>query len=161
MIPVFLILFILFLIIFNYYQNKSAQRQENAERAFWERERRANLTRKQDISQLAYLTLSRDLIPGTLHTQAEESLLELCDTRMIDLSSYTNTDLKLQYGAANLQTLTDCEERYMRMIRQIPVYAQELIDAGNTEAARTLLVFGQNSGANAQIYTVLLDALEG
>ena len=70
---------------------------------------------------------------------------------MLDLTEYSNTDLKLKYGAANLDELSKYEQNYVSMIRKIPIYARQLFDAGYTKEAQKLLEFGMtlenNSGS--------------
>lgn len=144
MIPVFFIIFVIFIIIFNYAQRKSTGRQEEVEEQFWKREREANLTRKQDISQLPYIYLPGTLISGNLRSEAEDKLLALDGRPMIDLTEYTNTDLKLKYGAANLNILNQYETDYIQMYEQLPIYIQELIDAGKSEEASMLLQFAED-----------------
>lgn len=144
MIPVFFIIFVIFIIIFNYVQRKSTGRQEEVEEQFWKREREANLTRKQDISQLPYIYLPRTLISGNLRSEAEEKLLALDGRPMIDLTEYTNTELKLKYGAANLNILNQYETDYIQMYEQLPIYIQELIDASKSEEASMLFQFAED-----------------
>ena len=147
----FIFIFIFLIVIFRFYCHKHTAHQEQVIQDFWDKEQQANNVRKQDITGLEYVTLSADLIPGTLHTEEEEILLSLIDKKMLDLTDYTNTDLKLKYGAANLDELSQCEQNYVTMIRQLPIYARQLFDAGYTDEAKKLLEFGlsleNNSGS--------------
>lgn len=152
---VFFIAFILFLIIFNYCQHRGTRRQTDVEEQFWERERKANTTRRQDISNLDYITLPASLICGGLHTEAEEKLLALVDHPMIDLTEFTNTDLKLKYGAASLNTLSEAESDFIEALNQLPVYVKELADAGNRSAARKLLDFASENNMKSSAISAL------
>lgn len=147
----FIFIFIFLIIIFRYYSHKHTVNQEQVIQDFWDKEQKANHVRKQNIDNLDYITLSPDLIPGSLHTEEEEILLSLVSKRMLDLTEYTNTDLKLKYGTANLEVLSHYEQNYVTMIRQLPVYARQLFDAGYTKEAQKLLEFGMtlenNSGS--------------
>lgn len=136
---VFLAIFIIFLLVINVQLRKHHHQQENLEKAFWDRERNANFTRKKDISNLNYLIISPEEIPQNLVTDAQKSLLGLCGKKMLNLSDKTNTDLKLEYGAANLEELSACDSRFSEFTRNAAVYAGELIEAGQKEEARTLL----------------------
>ena len=109
---IFLALFILFVLIMNYYIRKNNRLQDNLEKNFWDREHEANFSRKKDISNLNYLIITEDKIPQNLHTDAEKTLLELCNKKMLNLSGKTNTDLKLEYGVANLEELSLCDSRF-------------------------------------------------
>lgn len=155
MFPFFFIAFVTFLILFNYYQRRGTRRQEELEQQFWEREREANATRKQDISGLAYIKIPAGLIPGGLNTESEKILLSLVDLPMIDLTEFTNTELKLKYGVANLNTLNDAENNYISALQQLPVYAKELMDAGKTNAAKQLMEFAQENNIESSAISAL------
>lgn len=155
---VFLASFIIFVLILNYFILKSNQNHQNSEDGFWEREQKANFTRRQDISNLCYITIPPEIIPQNLHTDAEKTLLELSSKQLLNLTGMTNTDLKLQYGAANLETLSQCDSHFTTFVRTVPVYAKELADAGHTENARQLLEFAVSCQADSRsIYTQLAD----
>lgn len=145
----FIIIFIIFIIVFRYYSHKHTVHQEQVIQDFWNQERKANNTRKMNIDNLEYITLSPELIPGTIHTEEEKILSDLVSKKMLDLTGYTNTDLKLKYGPANLEELSNYEQNYVTMIRQLPVYARQLFDAGYTEEARNLLEFGNSLENNS------------
>ena len=145
----FIFIFIIFIAVFRYYSHKHTVNQEQVLQDFWDKEQQANNVRKQDITGLEYVTLSADLIPGTLHTEEEKILSHLISQKMLDLTEYSNTDLKLKYGAANLDELSKYEQNYVSMIRQLPIYARQLFDNGNTEEAKKLLEFGMSLENNS------------
>ena len=75
---------------------------------------------------------------------------------MLNLSSMSNTDLKLEYGVANLDELSACDDRFSTFERNAAIYAQELSDAGYTDQARQLLEFAVSCHVdNSSIYTQL------
>ncbi len=68
----------------------------------------------------------------------------------------SNTDLKLEYGVANLDELSACDDRFSTFERNAAIYAQELSDAGYTDQARQLLEFAVSCHVdNSSIYTQL------
>ena len=151
---VFLAIFIVFLLYINFLMHKNKRAQENLEKQFWDRERSANFTRKKDISNLNYLIITEDKIPQNLTTDAKKSLETLCGQKMLNLSSMSNTDLKLEYGVANLDELSACDDRFSTFERNAAIYAQELSDAGYTDQARQLLEFAVSCHVdNSSIYT--------
>ena len=153
---VFLAIFIIFLLYINFLLHKNRRAQEDLEKAFWDREQAANLTRRKDISNLNYLTITSAEIPSNLSTDAQKALLALCGTDMINLSGMSNTDLKMEYGVANLDTLSACDERFSLFQTNAAVYAQELADAGDVSAARSLLELAVTHQAdNSAVYTQL------
>lgn len=153
---VFLAIFIIFLLVINFLLRRHHQEQEDLEKAFWDRERNANFTRKKDISNLNYLIISPEEIPQNLVTDSQKALLALCGKKMLNLSDKTNTDLKLEYGVANLDELSACDARFSDFTKNAALYANELIEAGQTEDARALLEKAVSFQAdNSSIYTQL------
>lgn len=156
----FLILpfFLLFLAILAYFRRKSTNSQKEAEERFWQREQQANETRRQDISGLDYIIIPLEKFPLNLHTDAEQTIQSLADKKILNLTGLSNTDLKLQYGAANLDILSEYEENFVTLVSQIPVYAKELLDTGDLRGAQAVLEFGVDCRADVgQIYTMLAD----
>ena len=70
---VFLASFIIFVLILNFFIHKSSQNHRNTEDSFWEREQKANFTRRKDISNLGYITIPPEIIPENLHTDSEKT----------------------------------------------------------------------------------------
>ena len=68
-----------------------------------ERESEANSVRKADISSLPYIRIPLDTLPLTAlsacgHAELADKLCTLSEKKILNLSMYTNTDLKLMYG---------------------------------------------------------------
>ena len=157
MLPCFTV-FLIFIIVLNISLRKQRRSQEEVDRKFWDRELAANSTRKQDITTLDYITIPSDMIPQNLHTETEQALVELSSKKMLNLINQTNTDLKLKYGVANLEELSEYEENFTRYIALVPVYAQELIDAGQKESAIALLELAVAQHADSSpIYSLLAE----
>jgi tetratricopeptide (TPR) repeat protein len=137
---------------------KNTEAQQSVEDRFWRREQAANFTRRKDISNLDYLTIPLEKIPQNLHTEAENTLLRLASCQMLNLTGKTNTDLKLEYGVANLEALSQCDENFTEFVQTVPVYAKELIEAGQIDDAQELLELAVSYQADASaIYTTLAD----
>jgi Flp pilus assembly protein TadD len=137
---------------------KNNDAQQSAKDRFWRREQAANFTRRKDISNLNYLTIPLEKIPQNLHTEAENTLVRLSACQMLNLTGKSNTDLKLEYGAANLETLSGFDDNFTEFVRTVPVYARELIDNGQTTEAQELLELAVSYQADASaVYTTLAD----
>lgn len=155
---VFLAIFIVFVLILNYFIRKNNHVQKTVEDDFWKREQEANFTRRKDISNLSYLTMPIEKIPQNLHTDAEKTLIRLSSCQMLNLTGKTNTDLKLEYGAANLDALSSYDDNFTEFVQTVPIYAKELIEDGQTNAARELLELAVSYHADvSSIYTMLAD----
>jgi hypothetical protein len=158
MIPIFTIAMIVFIVLLKMTINKNNHSNEEAESAFWERERQANFTRKQDISTLDYITIPLDKFPLNLGTESENALKELSGAKILNLTGISNTDLKLTYGVANLEPLTEYDGNFTRLVQVLASYGKELADAGQTADAQTVLEFAVSIHADSkQIYTQLAE----
>ena len=127
---------------------------------FWDNESKANLVRKADISNLAYLVLDLSLLPmdallPALSHRAKE-LEDLTTKKIINLSMYTNTELKLMYGPANLEELSYCDGNYLSLIRLLNSIGKELIELGNVSAAKEFLSYSLSIGSDiSETFTLL------
>lgn len=153
--PFFSMFFILILIL-TFLLRRSSKSQETVEKQFWDREREANATRRKDISNLDYITIPLDKFPLTLHSRHEQTLQELSGQKILNLTGYSNTDLKLMYGPANLETLSSCDANFTRLVNALDGYAKELLESGQTGEAKTVLEYAVSIYADAgSIYTML------
>ena len=74
--------------------------------------------------------------------------------------SISNTDLKLQYGTANLEILTENENNFLEFVALLPDYATELVEAGQKESAIMLLEFAVSVNADSRKIDNLLASLK-
>jgi hypothetical protein len=156
MIPIFTIAMIVFIIVLKLNISKNDHAKQDSEANFWERERQANFTRKQDISKLDYITIPLDKFPLNLGTESENILKKLSGEKILNLTGISNTDLKLKYGVANLEPLTEYDENFTRLVQALATYGKELADAGQTADAQTVLEYAVSIHADSrQIYTQL------
>ena len=137
-----------------YQKNKS----EKERQAFWNREREANSTRKKDISSLDYINVDIESFPvknlEATDSSLHDELKELSAKKIINLSQYTNTDLKLMYGVANLNLLTQYDENYTRLIVLLNKIGKALYDY--PEDAKAFLEYSVSIGSDIrQTYEML------
>ena len=137
-----------------YQKNKS----EKERQAFWNREREANSTRKKDISSLDYINVDIESFPvknlEAIDSSLYDELKELSAKKIINLSQYTNTDLKLMYGVANLNLLTQYDENYTRLIVLLNKIGKVLYDY--PEDAKAFLEYSVSIGSDIrQTYEML------
>lgn len=158
----FLILPILSLILMHHL--KRTRRIGEQQRArFWEREAQADRVRKQDISNLNYIYIPIEFLPFGLDAspevqRAEATLRKLDSARILNLSAYTNTDLKMKYGVSNLTELSECDERFTSLIRTLYQWACLLLEHGHTKAAIQVAEYSIEIGSDISgIYYMLTD----
>lgn len=164
MIPVFFILAILLVLWIRYERRKSDRAISQATEAFWEKESRANLTRKQDISNLPYLTVPLERLPLHEITDAETAeqetkLRDLAARKIVNFTGITNTELKLKYGAPNINLLMEFDQNYLELVRTLNRYGKLLYDHGERDAAKTVLEYGIEIGTDVSANYTLLAAI--
>ena len=127
---------------------------------FFEKERRSNAVRKKDISKLDYISIPLDKIPVQLESSIENTIYALAEKPMLNFVGISNTDLKLQYGTANLDILTEYENNFLEFVALLPDYATELVEAGQKESAIMLLEFAVSVNADSRKIDNLLASLK-
>ena len=152
----FLTIFIIFIIVLTYNIKKNDATQAKVQDEFWEKERKSNAVRKQDISKLEYITIPLEKIPHRLDTEVEKAFFALSEKTMVNLTGISNTDLKLSYGTANLTLLSEYDTNFTEMVSLLPEYTNQLLEAGEEDTARMLLEFGVDCKADSsKIYSQL------
>ena len=145
------LVFILFLSMRIHHSRKVMAEQSDS---FWEKEAKANNTRKQPLDDLTYITIPLEDLPMNVltdHPQAAEYhriLQDLSEQPIVDLSGITNTDLKLRYGAANLEQLSRYDQAYTMLVRTLQQWASLLIDENYQAQAVTVLEYAVSIGSD-------------
>ena len=128
---------------------------------FLEQESKANSVRKADISALPYVEIPLDELPldalSTCGCSAlAEELRALASVKILNLSMYTNTELKLMYGPANLTALSDCDDAYTSLIMLLNKIGASLLEADRPDDAEKFLSFAISIGSDITTsYTML------
>lgn len=146
MIPVFFIITILLVLWVHYQKRRTDRIASQSSEAFWERERQANLTRKKDISNLDYIHVPVNTLPFP-ETDSEEigdiqkHIINLASGKIVNFTGVSNTDLKLQYGAPNINILMEYDKNYLELVRSLYRYGKLLYDKQLTDEALTVLKY--------------------
>ena len=156
----FLAIFIVFCLVLNFYIRRNDSTQQKVMDEFWDKERKSNAVRKKDISKLDYIIIPLDKIPVKLETSTEKAIFALAEQPMLNLIGISNTDLKLEYGTANLEILTQYENNFLDFVALLPDYTLELSGAGEKEAALMLLEFAVSVNADSRKIDNQLAALK-
>lgn len=133
-------------IIKNNIKHQSRTEKEK-EQSFWERERKANSVRRKPLDNLEYITVPMDQFPTGLlteNTTIKECIetLEILSTQpIVNLTGYSNTDLKLEYGTANITVLMEYDQNYTLLVRTLQKWADILLENGYTKEAEILMEF--------------------
>lgn len=139
--------FIIFCIWLTFALMRSRRQSEHNNDKFWEREARANATRKKSLDGLDYIQVPYESLPLSLCSDDPEIadchriLTGLKDKKIVNLTGYTNTDLKLEYGAPNITLLTSYDQNYTLLVRTLQRLSDLLIARGFQEEAIPVLEF--------------------
>lgn len=139
------------LIIFGLVIHRASRLQrkekESEDINFWERERLSNSVRRKSLDDLSYITIPMESLP--LDAMPEEpsvaeclqTLKDLTNQPIVNLTGYSNTDLKLEYGTANLTALSEYDQNYTILARTLQQWAEALYENGYVEEAQAVLEF--------------------
>jgi len=161
MIPVFFIVTILLVLWIYYQKNRTDRDAVKKHEAYLERERQANMTRKKDISNLDYINVPVNHLPfpetGSEEiTDLQTHIINLSGSKIVNFTGLTNTDLKLKYGAPNIDLLSEYDKNYLELVRSLYRYGKLLYDAGRTDDAVSILEYGLSIGTDVSAnYTLL------
>jgi tetratricopeptide (TPR) repeat protein len=160
----FLATFILFIILFNIRIRRVSRKEEQREEKFWERELRSNSVRKKSLDSLEYVHIPYDLLPfGTAGEdenlqKIEDELTAMKDEKIVNLTGITNTDLKLEYGTANITVLTQYDQNYTNLVIALQKWGDALYALGRFEDAAKVLEFAVKTRTDiTATYRLLID----
>lgn len=139
--------FIVFCLWLTYEIKKSRRKEAQSTDAFWERETKANRTRRKPLDDLSYITIPFDTLPmDTMKddpavAECHDTLHTLSESPIVNFTGISNTDLKLMYGAPNIGLLTQYDQCYTVLARTLQKLADLLYQGGFIKDAETVLTF--------------------
>ena len=156
--------FLIFSIVFFFALQRSKRAEKKIEQDFWERERRSNCTRKKSLDGLNYITIPEEILdmhPTCMTEEIDSCLLDLHDLsscKIVNLTGWTNTDLKLEYGTANITILSEYDFNYTNLVTALQKLAELLHDGGDDAHAIEVLEFAVSTGTDvSKSYYLLAD----
>ncbi len=161
--------FLVFCAWLAYEISKHKKKQNDALESFWDKERMANASRRKSLDQLNYIRVPWDQLPTTILTDLEAvstsiaSIRALDQLKILNLTGISNTELKLQYGAANLSSLTEYDYNYTLLVRSLQKWGEALLQNNFRREAKSVFEFAIETNTDvsatykqlAQIYLSL------
>jgi hypothetical protein len=124
------------------------------DRDYWEREEKANFTRRKPLDNLDYITIPDGLLSMNPQNTSDEikqyikDLNDMSSEKIVNLTGFTNTDLKLEYGTANITILSDYDLHYTNLVTLLQKLAERLHEKGEDALAIEVLEFAINTGTD-------------
>ncbi len=155
---------ILFCGLIAYEGRKHGKQRANQEKSFWARENAANNVRRKPLDDLNYISIPLDTLPMNLmtdHTDISECLQiiqELSTVKIVNFTGISNTDLKLQYGAPNINLLTEFDQNYTLLVRTLQKWAELLYKNDYVAETKIILEFAISTHTDvSKSYYLLAD----
>lgn len=90
--------------------------------------------------------------------ECKEILRSLSTQKIVNLTGYTNTDLKLSYGTANITCLTEYDQNYTLLVSTLQKWAEVLYRGGAKKECRQVLEYAVSIGTDvSHTYFLLAD----
>lgn len=130
------------------YMRRSNRKVGQDTNEFLAREQFANSIRKQPLDSLSYITVPLDSFPFIEDTENEilqecqKTIRSLSEQKIVNLTGISNTDLKLQYGVANITVLSEYDQNFTVLARTLCAWGKELYGLGLKKEAAVVLEFG-------------------
>lgn len=163
-IPSLFICFLIFIVWMHYENRKSNKKQAQASQEFWQREEEANHARNRDISDLPMFVPAQNDIPFPETTDEnvlyyQKRVRDSLELPMMNLSKYSNTDLKLAYGVGNFKTLSEYDANFNNFLMNLSNLGSAYHTIGLYEEAADIFRYCLTSGSEkARDYKALADA---
>lgn len=148
--------FIIFTSILSMAIRRHNRSDQNRQEQFWAREKRANQVRRKPLDGLDYVTIPLDSLPAAVMTEnvivqdCLDTLAFLSHEKIVNLAGYTNTDLKLAYGTANITALSQYDQNFTLLAQTLQKWAETLHSAGYAAETRQILEYA--------VFTIRSDA---
>lgn len=143
----FLAIFLVFIGLLTFKIKSSDRRQRKSTQQFLDLEAQANATRKKPLDSIQFLTIPLERLP--MDASTDETLLEyqnsiraLSNEKIADFSGLSNTELKLKYGASNLDQVASYDQNYMQLLRLLYQWGSELYQKGLLSESKSVLEYG-------------------
>ena len=149
---------------------KSNNSMEKERQEFFERERQANFVRKKSLDGLNYVHIPAKFLDYDYSTaldandasgrgrDALDKLMFLADSKVVNFSGMSNTDLKLEYGTANLTILSEYDQNFTALVRSLQTLAELTSDIDKSFSIE-LLEYSVDIGTDmSTTYKLLIDS---
>ena len=134
-------------------QDETRGKKTTVESIFLEQKKASNFARKKDISELDYLEVDQNLLPwddqadGAIQ-DAQDDVREILKRPILNLQGMSNADIKLNYGIANFEILSACDQNYARLIRALNQWGEALYQSEKLADAESIFSYALDIGSD-------------
>ena len=139
--------FLVFIVIVAIFNKRTTNIHKKRNEEYWERERKSNFVRKKSLDDLDYISIPFSSFPMAIAAEDEtiaschKELESLRDEKIVNFTGYSNTDLKLEYGTANINVLSQYDQNYTLFVRTLHSWGSRLHELGYKDEALTVLEY--------------------
>jgi hypothetical protein len=161
--PVLSAMIIVFIVWLQYEIRINNRHVKKSNDTFWRQEKESNFVRRKDITNLKYITVQTEQLPVKDHADStvnsyRDTILKLSGKKVLNLSGYTNTELKLKYGASNLNLLSEYDSNYILLVSILQKWAERLYQYGSIADSLSVLEYAVSIPTDVtKTYTLLSD----
>lgn len=144
---------LVFILILRFFIKKNDKEMTQTMRGFLEKEQAANFVRKKPLDDLPYVTIPDFILTMTLpddpdFAEAKRMITHLKDTKIVNFTGVSNTDLKYRYGTANIGVLSEYDQNYLHLLRSLHGMGKSLLSAGRKDDARKVWEYAVEIGSD-------------
>lgn len=144
--PAILFSLIVFIVLFHYKSRHASRMEKKQSEEFWKREHEASFARNKDISQLDYIEIPFQELPFCETTEEplfslQNTIRELSNQKICNLTGQSNTDLKLTYGPMHLHELSEYDHNFTILARTLHNLGTYYYEQKDFEKAQQIFEF--------------------
>lgn len=157
--------FIVFGFLFSFSMKRRTKKERQYVDHFWEREREADSTRRKSLESLDYVAIPLNDLPMDVLAELpkikeyHDKIRELAGKKIVNFAGYSNTELKLEYGAPNINLLSEYDQNFEELITLLQDWASLLLqnwgegaqlcpEEERKQAAKKVLAFAVSAGSD-------------
>lgn len=146
-----------------YKNSKYKEDKALEEEKFWAKEAKSNHVRRKDLSGLDYIKVPLDELPFVQTDNydiklCEKELRNIAETKIVNLNGISNTDLKLEYGTANITLLSEYDNNCANLFMALSNMTVHLAENDFHKEAVAFGEYALSIGCDiSRVYYVLAD----
>lgn len=144
--PALLLCVLVFLLVYKYKRSQLEKEEDQQQAEYNALEAKASLPIKRPLTDLPTITIPIDQLPfhenkGRKLDKIQATIQSLSKETICNFNGVSNTELKLKYGAGNLNELTEYDQNYLLLVRTLADWSAQLYELDLLDDAITVANF--------------------